>query len=292
MADRLSSEDITRLVAEVSTLRPAYQEILPFFERLFTLQEAAAEDTSAIPMEFTPEVLAAKQEGGFPLIDAPAAAIDKTAAGKLFAAVCDSAKGATNEMAGAAVVLAEALATDPDRFDKWVDMLLAPDDTDFNAEAVSIGVPDSVFRFLLSSSIWPSLQKTVRGMQDILPADENWDQGMCPACGSPPALGFISEDNKRHLICRLCRHQWVMRRVCCPYCHNSDPKQLGYFFSESEQEYRVYICDQCHKYIKTIHVQGLTRIFYAPLEDLVTTHLDLQAEQLGYSREGLSLAAC
>ena len=64
---------------------------------------------------------------------------------------------------------------------------------------------------------------------------------------------------------------------------------LGYFFSEEENEYRVYTCDNCKKYIKTIDTVKIDRFIYPPLEQVVTLHLDMQANQKGFESGLLAL---
>jgi formate dehydrogenase maturation protein FdhE len=57
---------------------------------------------------------------------------------------------------------------------------------------------------------------------------------------------------------------------------------MEYFFSDSEKEYRVYTCKNCKGYLKSVDLRELARPFYAPLEALLTTHLDLKAQQIGF----------
>ena len=46
---------------------------------------------------------------------------------------------------------------------------------------------------------------------------------------------------------------------------------------------RIDLCDECHRYIKTIDTRGITATDRLP-EDLATLHLDVVATQTGYSR--------
>lgn len=288
----LSSSDINRLVSQARQSRPMYEGILPFFEQLFMLQEASVEKAHPAPLETTAEQLTAKQDGGMPLIDRQALSIDIPAARELLFTLCKVAQSATGELSVAAAALQRVLETTSESFDQWIAFLLREDEVALETAALEIGVKPALMHFFIYSCIWPSLKQNIHRVADHLPEDDDWNLGVCPVCGSTPALGYLTDDNKRHLICRLCRHDWVLRRVCCPYCNNTEPQQLGYFINEQEGEYRVYTCDNCHQYLKTIDLGELARTFYPPLEDLITTHLDLQAQKLGYTRQAPSLVAC
>ncbi|MCD4842444.1 MAG: formate dehydrogenase accessory protein FdhE, partial [Methanosarcinales archaeon] len=71
------------------------------------------------------------------------------------------------------------------------------------------------------------------------------------------------------------------QRIYCPFCENKDQKTLHYFFSEEEEEYRVDVCDQCRRYIKTIDTRKIKRPVYPFLEQVTTLHLDMLAQNQG-----------
>jgi FdhE protein len=97
-----------------------------------------------------------------------------------------------------------------------------------------------------------------------------------------PILSILESDGVRSLICGFCWYAWSVKRGFCPFCENQENKQLHYFFSEEEEEYRVYLCDNCNKYIKTIDTRKAARMIYPPLEQVLTLHLDFKAQEEGF----------
>ena len=77
-------------------------------------------------------------------------------------------------------------------------------------------------------------------------------------------------------------------RLFCPFCENKNQKQLHYFYSDQEKEYRVHACTGCKKYIKTVDVRDLARPVHPFLEQVSTLHLDMLAEEQGL-KSGLPL---
>ena len=56
---------------------------------------------------------------------------------------------------------------------------------------------------------------------------------------------------------------------------------MNYFFSEEEEDYRVYVCDQCKKYIKTVDIRKTKRPVCLFVEEITTLHLDMLAQEQG-----------
>jgi len=71
--------------------------------------------------------------------------------------------------------------------------------------------------------------------------------------------------------------------MICPFCNNKDQESLHYFSAEGEKAYRIYLCDKCHQYIKTIDLRTIGESD-PTLEDLATLHLDITASKKGYKR--------
>ncbi len=115
---------------------------------------------------------------------------------------------------------------------------------------------------------------------------DKWSKGYCPVCGSPPAMAYLRhDDGKRILWCRFCGTQWSFLRLKCPFCSNEDQDTLRYFFTDEEGPYRVYVCDKCKKYVKTIDQRKLKEQARLDLawEDMETITLDVLAQKDGYS---------
>ncbi|MCG8425836.1 MAG: formate dehydrogenase accessory protein FdhE [Chromatiales bacterium] len=138
--------------------------------------------------------------------------------------------------------------------------------------------------FFLYNAVKPSLALCAEQLSAYLPETAGHDEGYCPVCGGAPALAILGgEAGKRSFNCARCTHTWEVNRRFCPHCNNRESKTLGYFYAETEKEFRVDICDQCKKYIKTVDTRDLPRKIYPPMELVATLHLDMKATENGYT---------
>ncbi len=115
--------------------------------------------------------------------------------------------------------------------------------------------------------------------------DKIWFQPFCPLCGNAAAMARLeNETGQRHLWCMVCHTEWPFKRSQCAFCSQEDPSPSRYFFDENDSLYRVYVCDHCKHYIKTIDENNFT--FNQPLnmalEYLITHYLDETATTEGY----------
>ena len=110
---------------------------------------------------------------------------------------------------------------------------------------------------------------------------EGWGRGYCPICGGNPDIAYLEKDvGKRWLMCSRCDAQWRFQRLECPFCGNQDTKLMPYF-SDEKGAYRLYVCDNCHTYIKAVDLRKAADI-YLPLERLLTLDMDRQGQEKGY----------
>jgi FdhE protein len=96
-------------------------------------------------------------------------------------------------------------------------------------------------------------------------------------------------EGARFLVCSSCSFEWRFYRLKCPFCNNENNEKLRHFHIEKEEgAYRVEVCDECKKYIKTLGIGVLGEI--TPLvEDMATLHLDILAQKEGYKRAGINI---
>jgi FdhE protein len=119
---------------------------------------------------------------------------------------------------------------------------------------------------------------------------ETWLKGVCPVCGSLPAIQrLVRDDGRRMLRCSLCSTEWYFKRVMCPFCENEDHNTLRYFFVDESSPidkpaFRVDVCDKCKSYIKTLDERKLPESEKPDLyvENLSTLYLDMLAQRDGY----------
>ena len=83
----------------------------------------------------------------------------------------------------------------------------------------------------------------------------------------------------RGLLCSRCDAEWLFQRLQCPYCGTQNQAALAYF-TDDEGVYRLYVCEQCHKYIKTIDLRHTESEVL--VERVLTLDMDRQAQEKGY----------
>lgn len=140
---------------------------------------------------------------------------------------------------------------------------------------------DESLDFLIAAALYPFL---ARAAESVAPRvqPELWMRGVCPVCGGEPDFAFLDEDKgARHLVCARCDADWLYARIGCPFCGNDDAQRLAYFPSE-DQVYRLYVCEQCKRYLKAVDLrQARHRVVWA-VERVATAGLDVAAIQEGY----------
>lgn len=274
-------EDIKKAAAILRELRPAYLELLDFYEDLFVAQEESKNYINIDPIRIPDELLPIKSRQKFPLIDPADFVIDMQAAGRLCVTICETAKNANPHLAQSAQKLLDAINTGFD-LNPVITDLLHKNNEHIDKAAKHLDIEQNVLIFFIYNSINPSIRSGAEQLSSYLDRQDPWQQGYCPICGAPPVLSILQDEGRRSLVCSFCWHAWPAKRVWCPFCDNHDQKSLGYFFSEEENEYRVYTCNSCKKYTKTVDTAKTDRLIFPPLEQVATLHLDMQANQKGY----------
>lgn len=264
---------------------PAYARILPFFETLFTLQEAAVAMASPDPAPLPPDTRKKGIKSRLSLLDRTRIPYDEPAAVSLLLSICREADTATAQLAEGAAVILSDLEKKSGAVQRGLRLFMGADAQGIHTLSAELNMDASILRFFLYHGVWPSVARHVDRIRDSRAMDGiHWDQGNCPVCGSPPDLAYLAENGGRRLVCGFCRHHWPLQRIQCPYCGNQDSRGVIFFFSDPEPAYRVYTCKECNMYIKTVDTRRLPRPFYPPLEGIVTAHLDLKTRGLGFSQ--------
>ena len=140
-------------------------------------------------------------------------------------------------------------------------------------------VSPEAFGFLMTHTVKPLMRQFGKTAAPIYNLEE-WLKGSCPVCGGRPSLSlFEKESGKRYLYCGLCEVKWRFHRMGCPYCASPESQFISI---EGEEKYRIYYCEKCSGYIKTIDerkIEGTADLFW---EDINTVHLDILALREGY----------
>jgi FdhE protein len=111
---------------------------------------------------------------------------------------------------------------------------------------------------------------------------------LCPVCGSHASASRIGDvpsgaKNGRLLFCSLCGMQWEFERIRCSRCGTRNQGKLHYFHIEGDEAHRLYLCDECGGYTRTIFAQNLRVPFSFDVEDVVMARLDhtIQSQATG-----------
>ena len=158
----------------------------------------------------------------------------------------------------------------------WYDTALAPSRRSSDVRTHETELLDQV----LLLSMRPFL---ARCAEALLPRLElaDWRQPCCPLCGGEPEFAYINPAAERLLICGRCTGQWHYDSTACPYCENKDRTRITSFTSR-DGRYRIYACDECHRYLKAFDGRDGSRPALLAVDSIATLPLDAAAIQRGY----------
>ena len=155
------------------------------------------------------------------------------------------------------------------------------EETELPSPILTGAASENLLRAIIHATLQPFLashSKALIGSVD----QERWRRRYCPICGSQPDFAFLDKERgSRWLLCSRCDTECVFKRLECPYCGTQDQKSLAYF-TDDEGLYRLYVCEQCKRYLKTIDLSKAKSEVVLPLERLYTLDLDSQAKIKGY----------
>lgn len=128
-------------------------------------------------------------------------------------------------------------------------------------------------------SLAPYLQKASEAILPRLDL-ERWVHGYCPVCGGRPNFSLLeAKRGARQLMCSRCNSIWHYSRVGCPFCKS---KEKQTYYTSEDGIYRLYVCPDCNRYLKTLDLRELQRSVEPVVERLLTVGMDLAAQQEGY----------
>ena len=136
--------------------------------------------------------------------------------------------------------------------------------------------------FVLNNALHPSLNALAQKYKTLID-DAAWYRAYCPICGGAPDFAALEKaSGARRLLCARCDFEWTFQRAICPFCAQDAPGKLGYFTSDYGA-YRLYTCENCKRYLKTIDLRELARDVNLPAERVLTIALDVAARQAGFT---------
>lgn len=137
------------------------------------------------------------------------------------------------------------------------------------------------------SLIWLFLQPYAEYLaQQRAPAVLHQTPSNCPLCGAKPIVGVLRPEGdgaKKSLVCMLCAHEWLFRRIYCPACGEEREPRMAFFSAPEIPHIRVDVCETCRTYMKSVDLTKTGRAVPV-VDELASLPLDLWARENGYRK--------
>jgi FdhE protein len=150
-------------------------------------------------------------------------------------------------------------------------------------EGEEAGLDGNLLALIFNNALRPFLRAQAQALAPWVD-DSMWYRGRCPICGGEPDLAALERGSgRRRLLCSRCDSEWTFQRIGCPFCGNDEPRQLAYYPSD-DQVYRLSVCEQCRRYLKTIDLRQVAGERLLPAERILTVAMDVAALDAGYGQ--------
>lgn len=283
-------EELNKIIKRINVIeknRPSHKEILDFFKCIIREQYKIKPLIKVKRIDINEETAKQQMREGFPLIDKKELKFDLDSAATLFKNISKVLQR-KEKVAPEIKNINKAIRSNEIDLKELFEKLIAGDKEYLDSIAENAKFNKWILLFLAESSIHPMLEAYAEKLKGHVD-QESWFRDYCPVCGSAPVLGEIRNvegvEGARFLVCSSCSFEWRFRRLACPFCGNEDHKKLRYFNTEADgKAYRVDVCEECKKYIKTIDFRELKEEVIPLIDDIGTLHLDIIAKKEGYKR--------
>jgi FdhE protein len=270
-------KDALKTIEKYKSITPHYGELLDILGEVLILREEYRRRMKRVIFPIDEGLMDKKIFGGLPLVDFSTGTIDLTEPKKYFTALLEIAE---KRAPGETKEVLQMIQDGSFNFEKMISDSFNSLHDDI-AENIDDDVIDLVDLFL-EESLRPALEKVVEKYGKSI-AKAGWAEGYCPICGKEPKIGEIrEEEGRRFLFCTQCGFEWRFMRIKCPFCGNEEQQTLAYFSIEGEERYRVDVCNECKRYIKTVDFRETKEEANLDVEDIATLHLDMLANEEGY----------
>lgn len=276
---RKSLGQLREQISVLKKTKPAYADILNFYEKIVEEQERMRPAINITPPRIKEDLKALQVREGFPLLNKANLPLDLASSLDLFQSICRIGREATSMMRDDVQKLEDAVK---DGNLSLAELLCKHSDPNCQDKiAEEMGVNKTILKFLVHMSVQPSIHAGVEKLESHVDLG-NWLKGYCPICGSYPQMSLLKGKGQRFYLCSFCGFEWPGERLKCPFCENTEHESLHYYFAEEQKTYRIDTCDKCKRYIKTIDARELDHEPDLTLEDITTVHLDILAAKNGY----------
>ncbi|MET0215671.1 MAG: formate dehydrogenase accessory protein FdhE [Vicinamibacterales bacterium] len=265
--------------AEIEAKSPDLAPAVALQQRLLgLLVDASASLDGVVSLNLSPLVISDKRTRGVPAVRNETVDIPPQL-GEFLPPLCTAlAEGGAGDSARH---IGEAVAVRSIDAISLLRVSLARDQEAVRTSALHMGFsPDLLWLIgeLASSPLAHKLASSV--------AENGWDRGYCPFCGSWPAY-IEAQDAARLLRCSYCALGWSLQSHRCIYCGHAGENFVAAAPDVNQPQRRVELCGACGGYTKVIETAEPTPFPLVAIEDLATMHLDRGAMERGYRRPEL-----
>ncbi len=270
MANRGDSARAIRRLEEAEDQEPGLASYYRFYRTIFLLQDAAKNDITEMLELMDENILEARAAQGLPQLAFSQLPFEP------------------DRFQVLASDLAEALV----RYraeESGEDDMMVPANTDWVSLAKERFAPEGdergepgVVELATDLALMPYLEWASEQIAPCL-KEIRWGRGNCPVCGGDPNFAYLEKEaGERWLVCSKCRAEWKHKRLACPFCGNEDHTKLRYYPAGENKDYRLYVCDDCQRYLKAIDLRKVEGEVILSVEPVLTWSLDVAAREKDY----------
>lgn len=99
------------------------------------------------------------------------------------------------------------------------------------------------------------LQPMAERLQVQMSVDVNSAENICPMCDGLPQGTVLRPEGdgaSRWLFCSFCLHEWLYRRIVCPWCGEENKERLPRYSCKECPHVHIEACDTCKRYLKAV----------------------------------------
>lgn len=270
----ITPEELSDRLQQNTPQLPFLEPLIPAYVALLRLEQETK--VAPLPLELTPSEAHALLEREVPLLQRDVLLALPEAMADAWRQVCDITIRYLEDKA-------EALRTAQQWPQKGPEEWLAAMRQYFRDGELKMddAAEKEVLTFLTVRTWRPFLRGWASRLSPLLD-DSRWGRGTCPICGGQPDFAYLTQETgERRLLCSRCDTEWHFDRIGCPFCGNQDSSTYGYYTNE-DSPYRLYACNQCRRYLKTLDMRQTMGKRFLAVERIVTMGMDLSALQAGY----------
>ncbi|MBF0234407.1 MAG: formate dehydrogenase accessory protein FdhE, partial [Desulfamplus sp.] len=167
------SEQIKKSALKLRQARPAYEELINFYEEFFLAQEESRQRLDIDPIEIELDKLKLKSDNGMPLIDSSHFKIDMEQAEILLKKICTLALNKTQKLSSAAKKILQGLSENRFKSEDIFNSLLKDGRTILKETSKIIDVSEEELIFFAFWAIAPAIRSGAQQLEFYLSKDKS-----------------------------------------------------------------------------------------------------------------------